>query len=542
METKKKKISRMHMFRRTMQIAFFLLLPGIFASVFYAVKVIYLAVIGGGTSVNLFAGSCLIVIGTILATVFLGRFFCGFACSFGAMGDLIWFLSKKTVHVKFRPDEKLDRAFKLVKYGILFFILFGIWTFGLVTIDSTSNPWTVFGMYASIGGWTSASYLFSIGGVLLLLIIIGSFFIERFFCRYLCPLGAIFAVVSRVRFFHIRKIRDKCGKCRVCTNACSMGIPLYKYDTVTSGECINCFACVENCPRKNARANPAPAVAAAVSVAAISGLVYVGTVVSAGTLENGSSNKNSTETTTGEGNYTDGTYAGTGTGFRGETKVSVEVENGYITDITVVSYQDDQEYFSRAENSVLSDIINSQSTDVDTVSGATFSSNGIIEAVKNALEGDGGLQDTESGDVASEPDTQTETQDTQTETQNTQTESQDTSDESGSQTYEDGTYTGSGTGFRGDTQVSVTVADGKIEDITIVSYQDDEQFFERAESTVISEIIQEQDVNVDAVSGATYSSNGIMEAVANALGISYTNTNSSGGEAGRSGHGGKGFR
>lgn len=532
METKKKKISRMHIFRRIIQVGFFLLLPGIFTSAFYAVKEVYLAVIGGNTSTNLFAGSLLTLIGTILVTVLLGRFFCGFVCSFGAMGDLLWFLSKRILHVKFRPGEKLDRALKLVKYGIFLFIFFGIWTFNLIAIDSMSNPWTIFGMYASVGGWPTAKYLFSVGGLLLLLIMVGSFLIERFFCRYLCPLGAIFAVVSRVRFFHIKKNRDKCGKCRACTNACSMGIPLYKYDTVTSGECINCFACVESCPRKNARANPAPTVAAAVSVTAISGLVYAGNVVSAKTLETESSIKSSTETAIGKGNYTDGTYTGTGSGFRGDTKVSVTVENGNITDITVISFQDDQEYFNRASSSIISDILEAQSTDVDTVSGATFSSNGIIEAVKNALEGEGEIQDTESGSTAEKMDTQTESEDSQT-------ESEDTVADSSSQTYEDGTYTGSGTGFRGETQVSVTVTGGKIADITIASYQDNEQYFERAESTVISEIIQEQDVNVDAVSGATFSSNGIMEAVADALGISYTNTNSTGRQSG--GHGGKGF-
>ncbi|EWM54229.1 FMN-binding protein [Ruminococcus flavefaciens] len=72
-------------------------------------------------------------------------------------------------------------------------------------------------------------------------------------------------------------------------------------------------------------------------------------------------------------------------GFRGETKVTVTVENGEITDISIDSYKDDQQFFSRAENSVISEILGFQSVDVDAVSGATFSSNGIKEAVANAL-------------------------------------------------------------------------------------------------------------------------------------------------------------
>ena len=106
------------------------------------------------------------------------------------------------------------------------------------------------------------------------------------------------------------------------------------------------------------------------------------------------------------------------------------------------------------------------------------------------------------------------------------------------QTYADGTYTGTGTGFRGDTEVSVMVSGGKITDITVTSYVDDEQFFSRGSGdSVISEIITSQDVNVDAVSGATFSSNGIMEAVANAIGVEFTNPNST---LSRGGHGGPG--
>ena len=93
--------------------------------------------------------------------------------------------------------------------------------------------------------------------------------------------------------------------------------------------------------------------------------------------------------------------------------------------------------------------------------------------------------------------------------------------------YADGVYTGSGTGFRGETVVEVTVQNGQITDITETSKQDDDQFFYRAWTTVIEEIITAQAVEVDAVSGATFSSNSIMEAVSDALGLAFENPNSS---------------
>lgn len=373
--------------RRITQLVAFFLLPGLFTTVFYGIKELFTSLVAGDITTAMSASEILPLTAIILATALIGRYFCGFFCSFGAMGDLLWFISKKTIKPRTRLSEKADAILKYLKYAVLLFIVIGIWILGLVSIDSMSNPWNIFGIYSSVTSWTSIQYLLTVGGLLLLLIMAGSLFVERFFCRYLCPLGAIFALTSRFRLFNIKKKRDNCGSCRVCTNVCSMGIPLHRYDKVTSGECINCFACTSQCPRKNAQVNPAPAVASVASVAAISSLMYVGNIASASTSDEYTLNS-STVSQTVSGQYADGTYTGSGSGFRGDTTVSVTVENGYITDISVVSYVDDYKYFKKAESSVITAILNSQDVNVDAVSGATFSSNGIMEAVANAINVD----------------------------------------------------------------------------------------------------------------------------------------------------------
>ena len=378
----KKKTGSVRVWRRIIQVISFLALPGLFTSIFYAMKEIYSAVITGSFSLSAMFPQLLLFSGSMIITILTGRFFCGFLCSFGAMGDFLWYLTKKTGKKGLKVNEKVDAWLKNLKYLILVFIILGIWTFHVGNLDSMTGPWAVFGMYSKIGSLPSVRYLFTTGGLLLLLIIVGSFLIERFFCRYLCPLGAVFAILSRFRLFRIKKERSKCGGCRLCTSKCSMGIPLYQYDTVTSGECIDCFECTSVCPGNNARANGAPVAVSAVSAAAMFGLVYAGNtqaqMVSSQTPVTVQAQSNT-------GNYLDGTYTGTGQGFRGETKTSVTVENGNITDITVLSYEDDKPYFSRAVEKVTAEIINSQSTEVDAVSGATFSSNGIMESVANAL-------------------------------------------------------------------------------------------------------------------------------------------------------------
>ncbi|MFV0529646.1 MAG: 4Fe-4S binding protein [Lachnospiraceae bacterium] len=376
-----KKLSITQLTRRISQILFFIFWPGLFTILFYALKDLYTSLIQGSFSLAALGGSLLILAGGLLPVLLFGRFFCGYICSFGAMGDFLHFVSQKIFKISFRPSETWDKVLKYMKYIVLAFLVIAIWTFALFSLSSTSNPWTIFGMFSTLWNLSSASYLLTMGGLLLLLIIIGSLFIERFFCRYLCPLGAIFVPLSGLRIFRLKKTRIACNTCQICTKACSMGIPLYRYDSVPPGECINCFSCISSCPRKNVKATPSATLVSAVSVAAVTGLVYAGTILPAGA----SNQTASAAETTAQGTYTDGTYTGSGTGFRGATEVSVTVSGGQITDITVTAYEDDAQYFQRAQSTVISEILQSQSTEVDTVSGATYSSNSIIAAVADAL-------------------------------------------------------------------------------------------------------------------------------------------------------------
>lgn len=192
----------------------------------------------------------------------------------------------------------------------------------------------------------------------------------------------------------------------------------------------------------------------------------------------------------------DGIYEGTGTGFAGQIKVAVEIKDKTIISIKILDAgSDDTAFVSRAKG-VIDKIIASQELDVDVVSGATYSSKGIISAVKNALTGE-----VDHNQTASLPTAQGST------TVSTVEEPS---------AYKDGTYYGSGTGFGGTTTVKVVISGGKITAIKIQSTNDDSSYIQSA-STLISKIIAGQTTNVDTVSGATYSSVGIIQAVRNAL-------------------------
>lgn len=199
------------------------------------------------------------------------------------------------------------------------------------------------------------------------------------------------------------------------------------------------------------------------------------------------------------------------------------MEDGYLSDITVLSFQDDQSFFQKAQSAVIQAILTKQTTDVSAVSGATFSSKGIMDAVADALGTgfDGTEQPGQSNSETAENRDQSGTRESRPSGDHGADPSdsrQETDKAEGRFSVPDGTYEGTGSGFRGTTTVSVTVKDNAITDITIQSYEDDTAFFTRAKDTIISEIISTQSLDVPTVSGATFSSNSILNAVADALG------------------------
>ena len=195
----------------------------------------------------------------------------------------------------------------------------------------------------------------------------------------------------------------------------------------------------------------------------------------------------------------DGTYKGSANGYGGKVTVNVTVSKKTMTAIDVVSAPGETDSFFQRAKGVIDEMLTAQSTDVDVVSGATYSSNGIIGAVKNALFG------TESNNA------------TAANAGNAGGSVPSVSKVSESGTWKDGTYTGSGKGFGGTISVKVTVEDGKISAIDVTSASGETaSYFSKAKG-IIPKMISGQTTNVDAASGATYSSNGIITAVRNAL-------------------------
>ncbi|UUX34966.1 FMN-binding protein [Fundicoccus culcitae] len=188
-----------------------------------------------------------------------------------------------------------------------------------------------------------------------------------------------------------------------------------------------------------------------------------------------------------EGDLTDGTYTGQADGHNGPLEVQVVVENGEITAVDVLDHVETEGISDPALAEVPAAIVENNSTDVDTVSGATVSSEAIITAVNNALSGSAG-------------DTTSET-----------TEGEETA------ALVDGTYTGEAEGHNGPLTVEVTVTDGVIANVAVTDHVETEGISDPAIEEIPAAIVENNSTEVDLVSGASVTSGAIIEAVNNAL-------------------------
>lgn len=201
------------------------------------------------------------------------------------------------------------------------------------------------------------------------------------------------------------------------------------------------------------------------------------------------------------GGYKDGTYQGSGTGFGGTITVQVTISGGKIATIDILSASGETGSYFASAKGVISKMISGQTPNVDAVSGATYSSNGIIQAVQNALS----------------KAANTSVSVTPTPTAKPTPKPTSIPKPSGNVTYKDGTYSAEAEGFDGPVKVTITIKNGKITKITNTN-TDTKEYFSKAWAKIQPAILKKQGVyGVDTVSGATFSSNGILEAAQKAL-------------------------
>lgn len=237
--------------RALIQFFYFLFLPSAFTAAFGGVKYMFTQI---GVEAKIELTSFVAVLLVLCAyTIVFGRFFCGFACAFGSLGDALHAiylrickkLKKKPVSLK----KEWEQWLILLKYVVLAGIVLACF-FGVYAKARGTSPWDVFSMIHA-GNFRLSAY--KIGIAVLILLMIGMALIERFFCRFFCPMGAIFSLLPILPFFSLERKRESCIKgCSKCTRSCPAKIELREAKTsIVQGECFQCQKCIDGCPKGN---------------------------------------------------------------------------------------------------------------------------------------------------------------------------------------------------------------------------------------------------------------------------------------------------
>ena len=247
-----KDIKKLHIWLRALiQILYFLFIPSVYTAAFAGVKYIFTQIGAGGKVAMTSFVTVLVVI--CIYTILFGRFFCGFACAFGTLGDgvhalYVW-ICKKMKRKPLQIAEAWTEKLCYLKYIVL--ALISILCFaGVYSKAKGTSPWDVFSMLHA-GNFKLDGYL--VGLVLLVLILAGMCFEERFFCRNFCPMGAVFSLLPILPFFALHRDRENCIKgCKACTKKCPSNIGLPEDGSPrVEGDCFQCQKCIDTCPKGN---------------------------------------------------------------------------------------------------------------------------------------------------------------------------------------------------------------------------------------------------------------------------------------------------
>ncbi|WKY48775.1 4Fe-4S binding protein [Eubacteriaceae bacterium ES3] len=212
---------------------------------FGGVETLYSFIISG-MLIEKVAGSSLILMGLIfLLALFFGPVFCGWVCPLGSFQELIGLLGKKLFKKKYNKfiPQNIHNILRFFRYFVLAWVLY-------ITAQSGTLLFINLDPYhALFKFWTGTVATQAL--ILLLTIIILSLFVERPWCKYACPYGAILGLFNKIRIFKLKRNTDTCIDCKKCTRICPMQINVCQNEIVSNLNCISCMKCTSsaNCPK-----------------------------------------------------------------------------------------------------------------------------------------------------------------------------------------------------------------------------------------------------------------------------------------------------
>jgi polyferredoxin len=198
---------------------------------------------------NVHPSGLFVFVAIIAVSVVVKKAFCSWLCPIGTLSESLWMLGKKIFKRDFNTPRWLDYPLRSLKYILLFFFAYSIWQMDVPTLEnfiySPYNKVADIKMYQFFANIST----FALGtiGVLMVLSVV----IKNFWCRFLCPYGALLGIAGWLSPLKITRNKSTCVDCELCTKACPSNIKVHKAGRVWSDECMSCMLCVEACPVKS---------------------------------------------------------------------------------------------------------------------------------------------------------------------------------------------------------------------------------------------------------------------------------------------------
>lgn len=218
---------------------------------FGALESLYTLLFMGSFIQKIYSGTVVLLILTVIMAILFRRSFCGLLCPFGALQELFGRISRKVLKKRFIMPTYIDKPLRYLKYFILLLTVGMAWHYGALWMA----PYDPYSAYAHLSAFTESikeDPLAIIGFILLAVTVLGSFIYDRFFCKYLCPVGALYGIIGKLSPTKIERNADLCVNCKKCNKVCPVNIDVEKSEKIISAECINCNECVLVCPKKGA--------------------------------------------------------------------------------------------------------------------------------------------------------------------------------------------------------------------------------------------------------------------------------------------------
>ncbi|MBN2544407.1 MAG: 4Fe-4S binding protein [Spirochaetes bacterium] len=222
---------------------------------FGGIESFFSSVVYGVMLKRIMLSSFILLIAVLIAAVIFRRAFCGQICVLGTIQEFFAKIGQFIFKKRLNMPKMVDKPLRYLKYLVLLVIV--VWqitaVYQAVKAGNTNeiplvirpyDPWAAYMHLASADLFAE----FTIGFIVLIVVLIGSVLYDRFFCKYLCPMGATLGLINRIGLFKVTRNDKTCIHCKACNKVCPVNIDVMSVEIVNSSECINCNECVNKCP------------------------------------------------------------------------------------------------------------------------------------------------------------------------------------------------------------------------------------------------------------------------------------------------------